>query len=230
MEFRIISIGAIDANPFWGEAQPVRSGHSTTTLIRSVHEGEQRVILVDPGLPAQVLQARLRERAGIDVGDVTHVFMTCFRPDVRRGLEAFDGAVWWVSERERETVGVPMVEHLRRAESEGESELVSALERDIALLRRCEAAPDSLADRVDLFPLPGVTPGMCGLLLEEPRHTTLVCGDAVPTAEHIERGQVPVWAANVQQAKDSFAEALEIADLLVPGRDNLVVNPVKRPF
>jgi glyoxylase-like metal-dependent hydrolase (beta-lactamase superfamily II) len=78
--------------------------------------------------------------------------------------------------------------------------------------------------------MPGVTPGMCGLLLEDPRHTTLICGDAVLTEEHLERGQVAPWSADIAKATESFAEAVEIADLLVPGRDNVMVNPVKRPF
>lgn len=29
--------------------------------------------------------------------------------------------------------------------------------------------------------MPGVTPGMRGVLVEEPRHTTLICGDAIAT-------------------------------------------------
>jgi hypothetical protein len=37
-------------------------------------------------------------------------------------------------------------------------------------------------------------------------------------------------AANVQLARESFAEAVEIADYLVLGRDNFVTNPTKKPF
>ena len=37
-------------------------------------------------------------------------------------------------------------------------------------------------------------------------------------------------AADVEQARESFQEAVEIADVLIPGRDNLIVNPTKRPF
>lgn len=235
MNHRVISIGALESHPFWGEggrgeAGAVRSGHATCTLIRSSFEGKPRVILVDPGVPAPIIRARLHERAGLTPRDITHVFLTSFRPETRRGIEAFEHAVWWVSAPEREGVGVPLVSALKRAMDDNESELAEALERDVAVLKRCEPAPDVLADRVDPFPLPGVTPGMCGLLLEDPRHTTLICGDAVLTEEHLERGQVAAWAGNLGQAKESFAEAVEISDLLVPGRDNTVVNPVKRPF
>ncbi|MFM9957614.1 MAG: MBL fold metallo-hydrolase [Phycisphaerales bacterium] len=239
MHHRIISIGALDRNPYWDRDAEraasegvacVRPGHSTCTLVISESHGTERRILVDPGLPAPIIAARLNERSGLRPEDITHVFLTCFRPEGRRGLDAFEHATWWISVEERENVGVPMVTGLRRAREEGENELADALERDVALLQRCEAAPDTLADRVDLFPLPGVTPGMCGLLLEDPRHTTLICGDALLSFEHIERGQIAPWTGNLARAKESFAEAIEIADLLIPGRDNLLVNPVKRPF
>lgn len=229
MDIRVISIGALAAHPLWGERTPVRTGHATTTLVRS----GKRTILVDPGLPEQVLAARLAERANLKPDDVTHVFLTSFNPELRRGLLAFDNATWWISERERETVGVSMAAALKRAgeqEEDATDDVRRALANEVAILRRCEPAPDRLADGVDLFPLPGLTPGLAGLLIADKRATTLICGDAVPTAEHLEQGQVLPGAADVDLARESFAEAIEIADLLIPGRDNLVVNPTRRPF
>jgi hypothetical protein len=52
----------------------------------------------------------------------------------------------------------------------------------------------------------------------------------VPTGEHLDKGRVPQQGADVSQAKASFEEAIEIADLIVCGRDNIVINPTKRPF
>lgn len=226
MDLQIISLGALDAHPLWNETAPVRTGHATTSLIRS----DDRCILIDPGLPGPILAARLAERANLKPDGITHVFLTSFRPDLRRGIEAFDTATWWISEAEREAVGVPLASELNRAVDAGDSELMPILEQEVSLLERCEPAPDELCPGVSPFPLPGVTPGLCGVLLAMPRHTTLVCGDAIPTPEHLEQGIVPRWATNVQQAQESFAEAIEIADLLVLGRGNLVVNPTKRPF
>lgn len=233
-DLRVISIGCLAAHPLWDEKTPVRTGHATTTLIRA----GARTILVDPSLPAPILGARLAERANLRPRDITHVFLTCFRPELRRGLlpaeegapGAFDHATWWIGEAEREAVGVPLAAQLRAAAGAGDRELAETLEREVALLKRCEPAPDRLGERVDLFPLPGVTPGLCGVLIAGQRHTTLICGDAVATVEHLEQGQVLPWAADVERARESFAEAIEIADLLVPGRDNLVVNPTKRAF
>ncbi len=225
-EVRVISIGTLAANPLWEEKSPVRSGHATTTLIRSA----DRTILVDPGLPDRAVAARLFERAGIKPEAVTHVFLTCFRPDVFRGILAFDKAKWWISQEEREQVGVPLVAKLQEAAAAEDAELKAALELDVGILRRCEPAPDELAPHVSLFPLHGVTPGLTGVLVAMPGGagaTVLIAGDAVPTVEHLERGQVLSLAADVQQARESFGEAVEIADLIVPGRDNMVVNPVK---
>jgi len=238
-EVRVISIGAMSAHPLRGERPGARTGHATTTLVTA---GDAR-ILVDPGLPAQALVARLEERSGLRPAQITHVFLTSFHPEARRGLEAFDRAEWLIAERERETVGVPIAESLRRlgetalaADAAGEEmhedqqTMLRVLERDAAILHRCRPAPDSLAPGVDLFPLPGVTPGLTGLLVPRPMGDVLICGDAIPTIEHLEQAKAPQHAADVALARESFREAVEIADLLVLGRDNMVVNPTKRPF
>ncbi len=225
---RVISIGAMAAHPLWGERDAVRTGHATTSLITS----RDARILVNPGLPPAAIISRLHERANMRPADITHVFLTSFHADCRRGLTAFDNAVWWISEAERESLGVPLAMQLRDElqRDNSDEELVAILKRDVELLSKFEAAPDSLANGVDLFPLPGVTPGMCGLLLPDLQHSTLVCGDAIPTIEHLERGAIIQGAIDVNAAQESFKEAIEIADLLVLGRDNIVANPTKRLF
>lgn len=233
IDVRVISIGALPAHPLWNERGQVRTGHATTSLLTF---GSRRM-LVDPGLPEPALVARLAERANLRPDDITDVFLTCFRPDVRRALHTFARAQWWVSEAERESVGVPLArrlaeltDHADDADDEGDTDLRRALEADIGLLARCKPAPDHFAEGLSLFPLPGVTPGMSGLLAEGPRFATLICGDAVPTVEHLEQGKVLPAAVDLDAARASLAEAVEIAELLVLGRDNLVVNPTKRPF
>jgi glyoxylase-like metal-dependent hydrolase (beta-lactamase superfamily II) len=222
----VVSLGTLDANELWGERAAVRTGHATTTLITA---GDAR-ILVDPGLPKQVLAARLDERTGLTLASITHVFLTSFHPDGRRGLEALGDAQWWISEHERESIGVPLAQSLRKAEEAGDADLVEQLSAEVALLRRCAAAPDRLVPGVDLFPLPGVTPGCAGLLLPMPRYTLLIAGDAVPTAEHLEQGRVLKRSADVKRAQESLREAVEIADVVIPGRDGLCVNPLRGPF
>lgn len=234
MDYRVLSIGTLPANPLWEERQPTRTGHATTTLIRS----GDAVIVVDPGLPEPALRARLSERVRMEPKDVTHVFLTSFKPDVRAGLGLFENAEWHISEPERESVGVPLAMGLKRLaeqEAAGEADpaetarLRRSLESEVSVLQRCRAAPDELAPGISLFPLPGHTPGLTGLLLAA-RQTVLIVGDAVATQDHLERGMVLKPCQDAEAAKASFEEALEIADLLILGRDNLVVNPTRRPF
>lgn len=218
--FRVVSIGTLASNPHWGERGAVRAPHATTTLITS---GSAR-ILVDPSLPAQALVPRLVERSGLGPDDITHVFLTSLSPVHRRGLLAFEKASWLVSERERESIGVQLIEKLKEANAAGDEELVAALGQEVALVQRTTAAPDRLAPGVDLFPLYGVTPGSSGLLLPMPGSTVLVAGDAVPTVEHLSAGQVLSPCFDLEAARESFAEAIEIADWIICGRDNLVPN------
>jgi glyoxylase-like metal-dependent hydrolase (beta-lactamase superfamily II) len=229
MDVRVISIGALAAHPLRGERAAARTGHNTTTLIRAGSKN----ILVDPGLPEAAIAARLDERAGLKPRDITHV-LTSFNPDARRGITAFEKATWWIHTDEREQIGVAMIARLHEAAEEQDEAIKRGLEIDVAVMQRCEAAPDHLADekgsRVDIFPMPGISPGMCGLIVSQPRATTLICGDAVATVEHLEAGKVLPVAWDVDKARESFAEAIEIADLLIPGRDNLVINPTKRLF
>jgi len=226
IDCRVISIGALGAHPLWNEKGECRGAHATTTLIRS----GDAVILVDPSLPPKPLEARLDERAGIRPAEITHVFLTCLHPLHRRGLSLFPEAQHLVSGAEREAVGVHMVNELKTAHEAGDEELVRTIATEIEVIRHFGAAPDRLAENVDLFPLPGVTPGFAGLLVALPATTILVCGDAIPTVEHLEQGRVHSPCHDREAAQGSFREAIEIADLLVLGRDNIVLNPIRRPF
>jgi glyoxylase-like metal-dependent hydrolase (beta-lactamase superfamily II) len=223
MDYRVISIGTLSRHPLWNEGGAVRTPHATTTLIRS----GDRTIIVDPALPPQVIGARLFERSGLLPAAVTDVFLTNFRPAHRGGLAAFDAARWWISETERETVGREL---LMRFEGESDHQVQSLLKSEIALLKRIQPASDSLAEHVDLFPLPGFTPGTTGLLLPLPTATVLIASDAVPTVEHLERGQVLAGAYDIQQAQESLREAIEIADWIIPGHDNITPNLSRRVF
>ena len=226
MDYRVISIGTLAAHPLWGEEHvEVRTGHATTTLIStgSAH------ILVDPSLPPAALLARLGERSPVRADQITHVFLTTAGRDHRRGLAVFENARWLIAESELVSVKADIAAQHEQAKAGGDDELAEFLGHDLAILRRCTPAPDHLAEGVDLFPLPGVTPGCCGLLLSLPRATVLICGDAVATREHLEQGKVLPTCHDIAQAQESFAEAIEIADLLIPGRDNISLNPLRQP-
>ncbi|MFG0256356.1 MAG: MBL fold metallo-hydrolase [Phycisphaerales bacterium JB043] len=222
----VISIGTLASNPLWGEREPVRTGHATTTLVRA----DDRNILIDPGLPPAALGARLSERVDLVPDDITDVFLTTFQPDTIRGIELFTTASWWVHEPEREGVGVPLLQALARAHEDNNEELATRLQHDAAVLERCQVAPDSLVSRVDLFPLAGLSPGSCGVLLALARATILIAGDAIATGRHLEEGKVLPHCHDIERAQESFKDGVEIADLIIPGRDNLTINPTRGGF
>jgi glyoxylase-like metal-dependent hydrolase (beta-lactamase superfamily II) len=217
MELIIISIGALSKNPLWEERTPVRSSHATTSLIIS---GDQRV-LVDPSLPGDILQARLGERAGIGADAITHVFLTNWRPVHRRGLERFPKAVWWMHQPEIDAVAPALDQAEEQAAHQNAKDLDMLIKTERALLHRVQPAPDDLGDSLQLYPLPGYTPGQCGLILTEPALTTVIAGDAVPTAAHFVAGRVFQDCWDLEKAKESLRELIEVADVIVPGHDNL---------
>ena len=219
MELTIISIGVLSKNPLWNERVPVRTSHATSTLIQA---GEV-LVLVDPSLPGDILEARLHERAGMRGEQITHVFLTNWRPVHRRGLERFGQAVWWMHQAEIDAVTEALDRAEEQAVHQGEKELEALVKKERALLEKVQAAPDELTEGLGLYPLPGYTPGQCGLIVTEPTLTTIVAGDAVPTAGHFAMGQVFRDCWDLEKAKESLRELFEIADVIVPGHDNLFV-------
>ena len=217
--YDIISIGTLSRNRLWGETEALRTPHSTTTLIRS----GKRIILVDPGLPAMALVARLYERTGLKPDQIDTIFLTNFRPSHRAGLEPFSKAKVLIGEVEQQHTR----QYLDRMLSQAPEEDIDRklLSQELQLLESLSIAEDQLAPQVDLFPLPGYTPGNCGLLLKLPTVTVLLAGDAVPTQDHFLAGQVLPDAYDIKQAQESVAEVYEIADLIIPGHDNLFMNP-----
>jgi glyoxylase-like metal-dependent hydrolase (beta-lactamase superfamily II) len=104
---------------------------------------------------------------------------------------------------------------------------VEPLEDRLALLERLRPAEDCITQGVDLFPLAGVTPGSCGILVSQPTRTILLAGDAVATREHLAGAMVLPHCWDRESAQNSLAEAIEIADVIVPGRDNILLNPTR---
>ncbi len=62
----IVCIGTLSRNRLWNETAAMRTPHATTTLVRT----GKRNILIDPGLPGQILAARLTERTGMNPAEI----------------------------------------------------------------------------------------------------------------------------------------------------------------
>jgi glyoxylase-like metal-dependent hydrolase (beta-lactamase superfamily II) len=179
VEFKIISIGTLSHNLYWNEEKIVRTPHATTTLVVS----GDRKILVDPALPARVLDARLYERTGLRNKDITDVFLTTFRSAHRGALAGFDQAKWYLHEVEKEYARAQLEEFYDRSDDDTPEER-KLITQDLELLKRCKRAPEKLADQVELYPSPGASAGSCGLLLTPPVGVIVIAGDAVINTEY----------------------------------------------
>ena len=215
----IISIGTLSRNRLWNESTAVRTPHATTTLIRT----GKRTVLVDPGLPAQALGARLYERTGLQPAAIDTIFLTNSRPAHRAGLGLFPKARVLIHELEQQAAQAQLRALIDDAPEEDLDR--AAMERELHLINSFKVADDKLAENLDLFPLFGYTAGTCGLLVTTALTSTLIAGDAVPTLDHFLAGQVLPESHDIKAAQESMAEVYEIADLIVPGHDNLFVNP-----
>jgi glyoxylase-like metal-dependent hydrolase (beta-lactamase superfamily II) len=215
----IISIGTLSRNRLWGENAAVRTPHATTTLIRT----GKRHILVDPGLPAAAIGARLYERTGIRTDKIDTIFLTSFNPSHRAGLAAFPHAKVLLHEIEQQHARAQLQRLIDQAPDEDLDR--ADLQRELALLERFSNPEDKIAAGVDLFPLFGSTPGNCGLLISLPTVSILITGDAVATQDHFLAGQIHESAADIPAAQESLQEIYEIADLIIPAHDNIFMNP-----
>ncbi len=220
VEFTVVSIGALSANPFWSEGQGIRTPHATTTLIRD----SERLILVDPSLPAVVLEARLFERTGLKPDSITDVFCTTLRPTHRRGIEAFGNTRWTCDEAELLAYRQHL-EMMKESADRLDSEVESAMTADLKILERFAPSPEKFTAAVHLYPLRGASVGSAGLLLSGPIRTTIVAGDAAMTADHVLAGRIWSGASDTEAAMESLTDLIEIADVIVCGHDNYMLSP-----
>jgi glyoxylase-like metal-dependent hydrolase (beta-lactamase superfamily II) len=75
---------------------------------------------------------------------------------------------------------------------------------------------------VHLYPTPGPTVGAAGLLVAGLK-TVVIAGDAVLTRDHFDNGRVFERSADPKQARESFADILEVAEIIVPGHDTVLL-------
>ena len=219
MNYRIISIGTCSQNRLWGENAAVRTAHATTTLV----EDDDKRILVDPSLPAPILEAKFFERTGKRLADVTDVFLTTLRPTHRRALGELVGARWHVHQPELEAYR-DHLQGLLESEDRLEQEDATSVRHDLDLLAKCQPAPERFSSQVQLYPLPGPSVGSAGLVLTPTTQTIVIAGDAVLTADHFQAGQVWEGCVDMDAAQESFQELYEVADVIVPGHDNLLMR------
>ena len=221
---QLVSLGSLSANLLWNEQHAVRTGHATCSSI--LHDDSHT--LVNPGLPPAAMASRLHERTGQSPDTVQKVFLTSVDADHARGLEAFPSATWLAFPPELEAARERAESERDAAVEHGDHDHAESLARHLTALERIVPTEEGPTPSIDLFPSIGVTPGCCGLLLPHEGRTILIAGDAVASEAHLLAGQI-LPCPDREMAQASFTEAVEIADLIVCGRDGLIPSPGRVP-
>jgi glyoxylase-like metal-dependent hydrolase (beta-lactamase superfamily II) len=207
VRWNILTIGHLSRNRFWGEsdAQAYRAPLCTCTLVRE----DGRTIVVDPSLPAGEMARVLDERSGLSCVDVDTVVLTHFHGDHRVGLDAFGGARWCMA-----------AEEIR-----GWVARTPAGDPAGAILARLAPLENALPPGVDLLPTPGHTPGHHALTFRSEGLRVVIAGDAVMTRDFFLARTGYFNTVDPKAAVRSIDAIASCAAVVVPGHDNLFLNP-----
>jgi glyoxylase-like metal-dependent hydrolase (beta-lactamase superfamily II) len=202
----VLTIGHLSRNKFWGESddRAYRAPRCTTTLIRA----GQRTIIVDPGCPSDEMIAVLDQRAGLTAAAIDTVFLTHFHGDHRVGIGAFPHARWQMAAQEIA---------LWDAELAADSP-------DRAVLARIEPATDVLAPGLALLQTSGHTLGHTSLVFSSDGLRVVVAGDAVMTRDFFLACDYYFNTVDATAAVQSLNAIAALAEVVVPGHDNVFLN------
>ena len=191
-DWRILTIGNITRNRFWGEGdeKPLRSVLCTSTLIKT----EDRWLLIDPAEEPDAMRLTLDRRAGIHPEDISAVFITHHHGDHCMGLSAFPGAKIFMPSDE------------------------AALSGLTGIAQACDG--DEIAPGVRVVALPGHTDGLCGVVFNAAEGTVLVAGDAVMTRDFFAARVGYYNSVDFAACAQTHEKIAAIADVVVPGHDN----------
>jgi len=78
---------------------------------------------------------------------------------------------------------------------------------------------------VHLYPLVGPSLGSAGLLLTPQTSSIVIAGDAALTAQHVLAGRLWEGCADTETAGSALQDILEVADVIIPGHDNVMISP-----
>jgi glyoxylase-like metal-dependent hydrolase (beta-lactamase superfamily II) len=96
------------------------------------------------------------------------------------------------------------------------------LEVEMELLGRLQPAADAVTPAIDLFPTYGPSPGHASLIVKAAK-TVVIAGDAVLTRDYFDHNRIWEHSTDPEAAKESFRELREIADIIIPGHDNVLL-------
>lgn len=211
--YDIIVIGHLKWNVYFGESQkaPPRGDPSTctSTMVRGRQaDGNPYVLVIDPTLrpTPEDYFFDINRRTGLSSADVTHCYVTHEHFDHQAGLNYFPQAAWLAAE--------PVVQKLLDSPHIDGS--------------RVRAVSGEFLPGVAVLPLPGHTPSLHGVAFEAEGLQCVVAGDGVVTRDHF-ANDTSAFEQDSALAAQTIQELKAIADIVVPGHDNLIVHLRKQP-
>ena len=201
----VITIGNLSRNRYWGEGEekPRRQARCTSTLVAV--DGSR--LLVDPSLAdAGEMASELDRRAGIGPGDVDAIFVTHAHGDHHAGLKHFPEAHWLAA-----------------------PDVAATINASGSYRKKLEPVVGTIWDVVEVIPTPGHTVNHHSLRFECDGMSIVVAGDAVMTRDFWRERRGYFNSVDSQLAAETMDMIARVADIVVPGHDNLVLNCAPRP-
>lgn len=203
----ILTIGHLSRNKFWGESdgRAYRPARCTCTLLRT----GGRTIIVDPSCPPEEMAAVLDQRTGLKPDAVDTVFLTHFHGDHRYGIEAFPHAEWYMAREEIQ-------------DWEGR---LPAGSPDRSTLARVRPVDGERLPGIAIIATPGHTRSHASLLFTSEAMRVVIAADAAMTRDFFLARDYYFNTEDPARAVASIERIGEIADIIVPGHDNLFLKP-----
>jgi glyoxylase-like metal-dependent hydrolase (beta-lactamase superfamily II) len=196
----VITLGNLSRNRYWneGDDRGVRSAICTCTVI----QGAGFRLMVDPSLTkAEQMTAELDRRTGLKLHDIDVVFITHEHADHWFGLAHFPEAKWLAA-----------------------PEVATALNKPGKLPKRVEPATGKLFDAVEVIATPGHTLSHHSLRFDCDNVSVVVAGDAVATQDFWRERRGYFNCVDFELSTVSMNMIAGLADIVVPGHDNLFLN------
>jgi glyoxylase-like metal-dependent hydrolase (beta-lactamase superfamily II) len=196
----IITIGNLSRNRYWGESdsQAVRAAICTCTVV----QGEGFRLIVDPSLArAEQMTFELDRRTGLKPRDLDAVFITHEHGDHWAGLAHFPEAKWFAA-----------------------ADVAAALNKTGKLSKAVEPAASWLFSAVEIIPTPGHTMSHHSLRFDCEGLSVLLAGDAVATRDFWGERRGYYNCVDFELSRQSMDKIARLADIVVPGHDNLFLN------
>lgn len=207
-DYEVIVIGHLKWNPYFGELvdAPPRGDPSTctSTMIRGkLENGEPFVLMIDPTLRVtpEDYYFDINRRTGLHPEDITHCYVTHSHYDHQAGLAYFPGAVWYAAK--------PVAEELSRSPYIDGTRVIGV---------EGEFLPGVYA-----VALPGHMRQLHSAAFRKNGRRVVVAGDGVMTRDHF-RHRTTMFGEDSKVAADTIRMLEEMADIIIPGHDNLIVN------